>query len=120
MLTILTLENNLKKSWSAQTSSPRFRKNWTPHNITAGQCAITALIVNDLFGGQIKKCYIGEDPHYFNLVSNKIIDLTRAQFGKIPIDYNNSTVKTRQELLSSPDIKHRYDLLKHNLHKIQN
>jgi len=51
-------------------------------------CAITALIVNDYFGGEICKIHVDGISHYFNLISNKIIDLTFSQF-ECNINYND-------------------------------
>ncbi len=38
----------LFKAWSIESSS-----QWTIKNPTKGQCGVTALIVNDYFGGEI-------------------------------------------------------------------
>lgn len=44
------LTSALQKSWSADTSStPR----WTETNRAKGQCAVTACVVQDYFGGDI-------------------------------------------------------------------
>lgn len=47
-----------------------------------GQCAVTALVVQDLLGGEILRAEIeGLGSHYWNLVPwMGEIDLTRAQF----------------------------------------
>lgn len=44
------IANALCKSWSAESST-----KWSKDNPTAGQCGVTALVVNDLLGGEIKK-----------------------------------------------------------------
>lgn len=43
-------------------------------------CAITSLIINDYFGGDICKIYVDGINHYFNLIENNIVDLTKEQF----------------------------------------
>ncbi len=40
----------LYKSWSSDSSS-----KWSQDNPAKGQCGVTALIVNDLLGGEIRK-----------------------------------------------------------------
>ena len=45
----------LIKSWSIETSS-----KWTSENPAKGQCGVTALIIQELCGGEIKKTKIGE------------------------------------------------------------
>lgn len=40
----------LIKSWSIETSS-----KWTSENPAKGQCGVTALVVQDIYGGKIKK-----------------------------------------------------------------
>jgi hypothetical protein len=42
---ILELKNVLMKVWSIESSS-----KWTPENPAKGQCGVTTLVVNDIFG----------------------------------------------------------------------
>jgi hypothetical protein len=44
----LNLKNILKKAWSKETSS--VPDQWSKFNPALGQCAVTALAVNDYFG----------------------------------------------------------------------
>ena len=83
------LKQLLSYSWEKETCSPGLRSNWHEDNPTLGQCAITALIVNDIFGGKIMRCMTSSGSHYYNLIDNEIIDLTVEQFiDEIP-DYDN-------------------------------
>ena len=50
------LKQILIQSWNLETCSPRLREKWNEENPSIGQCAITALIVNDFFGGKIMRC----------------------------------------------------------------
>ncbi len=112
MATILSIETKLKKAWSKDTCSPELKYKWSHINCCAGQCAVTALIVNDVFGGDIKKCYVHDDLHYFNIVGGRIVDLTRPQFGRAPIDYANAENESKENMLADEDIRHRYEQLK--------
>ena len=41
------------RSWSLQTCDPTDAPVWTPDEPSRGQCAVTALVVHDLLGGQL-------------------------------------------------------------------
>lgn len=78
-----TLEKVVALAWSKNTSSDS--QSWTPQNPAWGQCAVTALIVNDYLGGEIlwaeAKTPDGKTySHYFNSVNDTTIDFTRRQF----------------------------------------
>ena len=76
----------LYSCYSKELCYPKVKDNWTEKNKCLGMCAITALVVNDYFGGEICKIYVDEISHYFNLINNEIIDLTSSQF-ECNIDY---------------------------------
>ena len=48
------LYNALVKSWSRETCTQRLRHKWTKEDYTCGQCAITAFVVQDIFGKTIQ------------------------------------------------------------------
>lgn len=101
----------LEKSWSAETCFPNGQKLWTEENPSFGQCAITALVLNDLLGGKIMRCMCGKTSHYYNFINDEIVDFTKDQFiGEIP-DYDKGEERTREYLLSSEDTKNRYEKL---------
>ncbi len=110
---------NLKKllniSWKRETCSPGLRSEWNEENPSLGQCAITALIVNDFFGGKIMRCMTSTGSYYYNLINNEIVDLTSSQFlGEVPL-YSKGSERTREYLLSNEDTKSRYLILLKNL-----
>ena len=109
------LKQLLIKSWNYETYSPGLRDSWSEENPSLGQCAITTLIVNDFFGGKIMRCKASSGSHYYNLIDDKIIDLTGEQFiGEIP-QYKNGEERTREYLLGNEDTKNRYEKLLYNL-----
>ena len=65
----------LYKSWSSDSSS-----KWSQDNPAKGQCGVTALIVNDLLGGEIRKTKLPEGWHFYNFINGKRYDLTVSQF----------------------------------------
>ena len=111
------LKQLLIQSWDLLTCAPGLRDEWSEENSSLGQCAITALIVNDFFGGKIMRCMASSGSHYYNLIDGKLADLTVEQFlGEIP-QYENDEEITREYLLSNEDTKNRYLLLNKNLQK---
>jgi hypothetical protein len=81
----------LRLAWDKETSY--WPDKWTSDNPALGQCAVTALVVHDHYGGSIKRCMVkfknsaGEEEeveHYYNMLpENKREDSTLEQFGKI-------------------------------------
>ena len=115
------LKKLLDDCWSYETCSPGFKNIWVSHNPSLGQCAVTALIVNDMFGGKIMRCMTSSGSHYYNLIDDTIVDLTVGQFlGEMPL-YDIGEERTREYLLSNEDTKDRYmllsNLLKQNIIK---
>ncbi len=109
------LKQLLTLSWKKDTCSPGLRDKWNEENPSLGQCAITSLIVNDLFGGKIMRCMASSGSHYYNMIDDELVDLTVEQFlGEVP-KYENGEERTREYLLGNEDTKNRYMLLNKNL-----
>ena len=83
-----SLAEALREVWAADTCSPDDldRSGWWRDNPAWGQCDITALVVNDVFGGDLmvgEVHHAGEQQgyHWWNRLSDgHEIDLTREQF----------------------------------------
>lgn len=120
MMKISELEDAIRKSWSKETSSDTV--NWSDDNSAWGQCAVTALIVNDYLGGEIvwaeAKLPDGKGiSHYFNHIEEKEVDLTRRQFpeGTVissGVEKKKQYASTRDYILSFPATQQRYEVLK--------
>lgn len=110
---------NVKKilldCYSKDLCYPKVQDNWSENNKCFGMCAITSLIINDYFGGDICKIHVNGISHYFNLVEEKIIDLTSNQF-ICEIDYKDYQIIDRFKILTD-DTKNRYNILKAKLIK---
>lgn len=113
-MTLEKLEQYLLKVYSIDTCYSKCKNNWNINNPVIGQCAVASLIVNDYFGGDIYKVNVEGVSHYFNIINDKIIDLTKNQFNK-QINYSNKEKKDRNKILSSGDTLYRYNLLKSKL-----
>ncbi|GLF99538.1 YunG family protein [Streptomyces yaizuensis] len=84
---LLDLDRALRESWAADTCSPDDLADWRPGNPARGHCDITALIVNDVLGGDlvVGEVYLADGAqrgfHWWNrLASGVELDLTREQF----------------------------------------
>jgi len=87
-LTLKEIEAALEASWAADTCSPDDleRAGWSPANPAWGHCDVTALLLNDVFGGDLMvgKVFAGDQQqgyHSWNRLDSGVeIDLTRSQF----------------------------------------
>ena len=108
----------LRKAWCRETTHPSYQKDWSEDNPSCGQCCVTALAIQDLYGGDIYSCKVGNHSHYVNIINERIIDKTAEQFGgKSKIKYISGSFRrrARESLLKNKDVKHRYELLKARL-----
>lgn len=96
-----------------RNGSPCISKNWSEENPAAGQCAVTALIVQEKLGGDIMACKVGRSSHFINVINGDIVDLTLSQFGENAKYVDNSfQYRTAKSLLKNKDVRERYELLK--------
>ncbi|MFC8374217.1 hypothetical protein [Streptomyces sp. NPDC057238] len=83
---LLDLDKALRAGWAADTCSPDDQADWEPQNPAWGHCDITALVVNDVFGGDLLVGEVHLDGtqhgfHWWNrLPSGVELDLTLEQF----------------------------------------
>jgi len=100
----------LARSWSRDTSA--VPDVWSEKTPALGQCAVSALVVQDLFGGELLRCDVGLTSHYWNgLPTGGEVDLTRHQFGS---DFHPRSVENRSRdyVLSFPNTRTRYAKLR--------
>jgi len=71
----------LAKSWSLASA-----RQWSTQNPAAGQCNVTALLVHELFGGELLKTPLSEGDHFYNRIDGRRYDFTECQFAA-PIAY---------------------------------
>ncbi|QOZ48883.1 hypothetical protein XH89_24125 [Bradyrhizobium sp. CCBAU 53340] len=75
------VQGALRKAWSLSTAS-----QWTAVNPAAGQCNATALLVHELFGGDLLKTPLPAGDHFYNRIGGRRHDFTASQFDQ-PIVY---------------------------------
>lgn len=79
--------NALRESWGPDTCAPEDVAHWTPDNPARGQCATTAVVLHDHFGGCLVRGEVIVDGrqvdfHWWNrLPDGRQIDATIEQFG---------------------------------------
>ncbi len=93
----MTTTNHLEKlrtaleiTWSIESSSL-----WQKNCPALGQCGVTALIAQDVLGGEILKTRYGEIWHFYNRIDGDVVDFTQSQFDE-PVHYSN-LVSDREE-----------------------
>lgn len=113
--TVERLRHFLAMSWSASTSAAP--DEWTPTKPSLGQCAVTALIVQDEFGGGLLRTVNAGVSHYWNrLPSGQEVDLTRDQFDEwAPSEI---VVREREYALSMNVTRARYEELRRNVDEL--
>jgi hypothetical protein len=105
-----SLADMLEQAWSRDSSADPER--WTVDSPACGQCAVTALVVQDEFGGDLLRTTVDGLSHYWNrLPDGSEVDLTRQQFAE-GATYGPTVVRDREYVLSFPDTVRRYLLLR--------
>ncbi|NUW33203.1 hypothetical protein HTZ77_17445 [Nonomuraea sp. SMC257] len=86
MLNVELLRPLLRAAWGPDTCDPAGREQWRPDNPARGQCGTTALVVQDLLGGDLILAEVQVDGakvgnHYWNrLPDGTEVDLASDQF----------------------------------------
>ncbi|WP_235939509.1 YunG family protein [Bradyrhizobium hipponense] len=75
------VESALRKAWSLSTV-----RQLTANNPAAGQCNVTALLIHELFGGDLLKTPLPAGDHFYDRIGGRRYDLTASQFDQ-PIVY---------------------------------
>lgn len=112
---ISTVAEALKSCWIKETSYQP--EKWTATNPSLGQCAVTSLVVHEMFGGVLIRGEMKSgQSHYWNLVGSDVIDLTKDQF-KYDLSFERIHQVFPEKLLSDEDTARRVDILKKKLKK---
>jgi 8-oxo-dGTP pyrophosphatase MutT (NUDIX family) len=119
MLTVERLRPAFLAAWGPDTCDPHDLASWRADNPARGQCGTTALVVQDLLGGQLIVGDVHVDGvkvghHWWNqLPDGAEIDLTAGQF------HPSETVTSREVRLRPPEAPRRcrgqYELLRHRV-----
>lgn len=103
------------RCWSEKTA---YKNEWDISNPAKNQCDVTAMIVQDVVGGDIVCCKTSDNNlHFWNILSDgEHIDLTESQFDDIiyPLK-DNFEIYSREKLVSNDDTYKRYSILRNTL-----
>lgn len=103
------LARAIREAWRASTSA--VPEEWSPINPARGQCAVTALVVQDHCGGRLCRAIVNGESHYWNILDDGTeIDLTKDQFERFAP--SEVEFRDRDYVLSFPDTRRRYELLR--------
>lgn len=108
----------LRKCWRADTAYKNCQATWKSSDPSYGQCAITAALVCDMFGGTIHRIDVkGGGTHYFNKIGGKYVDLASEQFALYHQTYNFEPNKEipRNQTCQGGDSRKRYVKLQQNM-----
>ena len=106
----------LSAIWSKETCAPRMANRWTKENKTLGQCSITSFLAQDIFGGDVYGIKLDDGNfHCYNMVDGVKFDLTSEQFEGRKLDYEDSSLQSREKHFSKEEKYRRYLKLKNNL-----
>jgi hypothetical protein len=125
-MTLDNLKSTLPFTWSKLTTS--LPDQYNSDNPALGQCAVTALVIQDYWGGKIVNTIVTYEnglttSHYFNIIDGQAIDITRSQFPS-NVKYSKPKQKlknfssTREYILSNHLTARRYRLLKSRVDKL--
>ena len=99
----------LIRSWSIETSS-----KWTTENPAKGQCGVTALVVQDIYGGEFKRTKVGEAWTFYNFIDGQRFDFTEAQFNE---KLNYMDIESNREEAFADTNEKQYSMLKKKITK---
>lgn len=89
---------SLREAWSSHSSSL-----WIEENPARGHCGVTALVVQDYFGGSIRKTPTDSGMHFYNFIDGQRYDLTADQFDSAPNYFDQPS--SRQEAFEDTNIQ---------------
>lgn len=104
----------VRASWCRETSGDP--DHWSPENPAYFQCTVSALVIQDLCGGELQRFFAidGEQNvrHTVNILPGGVLlDSTASQFAGIPT-YIRRENETREKALAPQDTRRRYNLLR--------
>lgn len=120
-LSILELKHFLYAAYQSDTAYKTCVSTWSRKNPTLGHCAVTAMIVNEYFGGDIQFGYYEEENvwHYWNVIDGEVVDFTAEQFQNTAIQFKNIQNTSFTDLFAHESVRSRYILLKERMISVQ-
>ena len=91
----------LRRCWSEKSS-----KQWSVDNPANGQCAVTALVLQDVYGGRILKTRVGRAWHFYNEIDGRVVDMSSSQFSA-NVDYTDEPATRADAMADCSPEEHR-------------
>lgn len=116
MATQAELVRALHDAWAPSTSANP--TGWSRDVPSYGQCAVSALVLQDHLGGTLMRSVINGESHYWLRTPSGVdLDITVDQF---PPDARHTNVeeRTREYVLAYPDTRARYDQLRSRVNRL--
>jgi hypothetical protein len=113
MHTLAQIEDAIRASWGPDTADKD--DGWTPDNPSRGQCDVTSLVVQDIFGGELLAAGVFRDgerveSHMWNRLPGGLeLDLTRDQFAGGEVIGESSVRERPSEFEREHPRYHRYE-----------
>ena len=96
------VQQALRLCWSRSSSSL-----WSEDNPARGQCSVTALVVQDRFGGELLKTPVGDQWHFYNRIGGVRHDFTVEQF-RVPPEYLDLAANRDEAFADTDESQYRY------------
>ena len=107
----LSFITTVRNAWTADTTA---FSGWSGTLPEKGQCAVTALLVQTMYGGFLNRAIVNGESHYQNTLPNGVeVDLTRSQFEN-PLTIEGVVTCERDYLLGNELTVQRYETLYEN------
>ncbi|MDA3644660.1 hypothetical protein LZ318_23805 [Saccharopolyspora indica] len=113
--TLVEIERAIRSSWGADTCAPEDLPRWHAGNPARGQCGITAMVVNDLLGGDLVRGEVHVDGHWVDFhwwnrfPGGLELDLTREQFDPEEVVVGGVVIERPPEFTR---LREEYELLR--------
>lgn len=101
--TPLDLYRVLLTIWAADTASPP--DGWVATVPARNHCSVTALVVQDHFGGSLLRTKTSGGTHFYNLIDGRKWDLTLGQFAE-PIPFDDTPTPRDMALADTNETKY--------------
>jgi hypothetical protein len=111
------LQAIIRSGWSAESCDPVDVQDWSPQNPARGQCAVTALVLQEILGGELLLADVlnehgsRQGVHFWNRLAGGLeVDLTREQFKPSEV-VQTPTVVDRPDDLTTVRLYPQYQAL---------
>ena len=104
---------SIRQAWSPATTD-----DWHPEDPGLHQCGVTALVVQDHFGGTIVRNKIGGLTCYFNRLPDGSEIFWDERYAHQPRAYPHDQEQSREQVMRHTDMPRRYAALTERLRAI--